>query len=279
MSSTEDIEYHKVDAFTQSIFQGNPAAVCVVDEPLSSSRMQAVAAEMNLSETAFVERPDASGMRRLRWFTPAVEVPLCGHATLATGHVLRSRRVSGPFLFSTASGRLTVHDEPGGALRLDFPADVCVHVEPRGDLLEALGVSEEDVRDALVGSLNYILRVANQDVLDRLEPDFTELGKTRLGPDVVVLSVTSESALPEVDIVSRVFAPWAGIDEDPVTGLTHTALGPYWAAELARPEMRARQGGRRQGELRVRVVGERVHLIGHAVTVAKGILRLPPDDP
>ena len=278
MSSNADVEYHRVDAFTRSIFQGNPAAVCVVDQALSSRTMQAVAAEMNLSETAFVERPDADGIRRLRWFTPAVEVPLCGHATLATGHALRSGGAAGPFRFSTASGRLTVHDEPDGALRLDFPADVCARVEPRDDLLDALGVSEREVSDALLGRLNYILRVAHQDVLDRLQPNFMELGKTRPGPDVVVLSVTSASALPEADIVSRVFAPWAGIDEDPVTGLAHTALGPYWAAELSRSEIRARQGGRRQGELRVRVVGERVHLIGHAVTVARGILRLPHGD-
>ena len=193
--------------------------------------------------------------------------------------LLLPRGLSGPFLFATASGRLTVHDEPDGALRLDFPADVCARVEPRGDLLEALGVAEEDVSDALLGSLNYILRVANQGVLEGLEPNFTELARTRPGAEVVVLSVPSEIALPEVDIVSRVFAPWAGIDEDPVTGLAHTALGPYWATELGRAEIEARQGGRRQGELRVRVVGERVHLIGHAVTVAKGILRLPRDDP
>jgi PhzF family phenazine biosynthesis protein len=237
--------------------------------------MQAVAAEVNLSETAFVEHADGEGVRRLRWFTPTVEVPLCGHATLAAGHVLRSSGTSGPHRFSTASGLLTVHDEPDAAFRLDFPVDVCAHVEPRGDLLEALGVRDEDVSEALLGSINYILRVSSPSIVEALEPNFPKLGRIELGRDVLVLSVTSESPLPEEDVVSRVFAPWAGIDEDPVTGIAHTALGPYWIGELGRPEIRARQGGQRQGELRVRLVGDRVHLIGHAVTVARGVLTLP----
>lgn len=239
--------------------------------------MQSVAAEMNLSETAFVEQPDRTGLRRLRWFTPTVEVPLCGHATLATGHVLRSGGLSGPFHFSTASGRLTVTDEPSGALRLDFPADVCAPVEPQDNLLKVLGIREEEVSDTLIGNHNYILRVSNQEVLDRLQPSFTELSKINLGRKILALSVTSESAVSGIDVVSRVFAPWAGIDEDPVTGLAHTALGPYWTAELGQAEIGARQGGRRQGQLQVRVVGERVHLIGHAVTIGRGVLQLPPD--
>ena len=275
MPSTIDVEYYLVDAFTQSLFKGNPAAVCVVNQPLSSATMQAVAAEMNLSETAFVEHADGEGVRRLRWFTPTVEVPLCGHATLATAHVLRSSGTSGPLRFSTASGLLTVHDEPDAALRLDFPADVCAPVEPRGDLLEALGVRDEDVSEALVGRINYILRVSSPSIVEALEPNFPKLGRIELGRDVLVLSVTSESSLPEEDVVSRVFGPWAGIDEDPVTGIAHTALGPYWIGELGRPEIRARQGGQRQGELRVRLAGERVQLIGHAVTVARGVLTLP----
>ncbi|SVB46281.1 uncharacterized protein METZ01_LOCUS199135, partial [marine metagenome] len=278
VSPTPGIEYHRVNAFTQTFFQGNPAAVCIVDQALSSSRMQSVATEMNLSETAFVERPDSTGVRRLRWFTPTVEVPLCGHATLATGHVLRSGGLSGPFHFSTASGRLTVNNEPSGALRLDFPADICAPVKPQGNLLKVLGIREEEVSDALIGHHNYILRVSSQEVLDRLQPNFTELGKTKLGTDILALSVTSESTVPEIDITSRVFGPWVGVDEDPVTGLAHTALGPYWTVELGQAEIRARQGGRRQGQLQVRVVGERVHLIGHAVTIATGLLQLPPDD-
>ena len=279
------IAYRQVDAFTRTPYHGNPAAVCVVDQPLSASVMQAVAAEMNLSETAFVEAPDASGVRPLRWFTPTTEVPLCGHATLASGHALRSAGHSAPYRFGSASGRLTVHAEPDGALRLDFPADACTPVEPDRGVLEALGLTE--VEACLSGTLNYIVRVETSDIVDGLKPNFSALGAIDLGEDVLVLTVTARDrggsgptggGSEDFDIASRVFAVWAGIDEDPVTGVAHTALGPYWAGVLGKPEFTARQGGRRRGQLRVRMEGDRVHLIGHAVTVAEGTLVLPPGE-
>ena len=275
MTKEERLPYHQVDAFTDTPYQGNPAAVCLVERPLSPHAMQAVASEMNLSETAFVEAPDDSGARRLRWFTPTTEVPLCGHATLASGHVLRSLGQTPPYRFSSASGPLIVHVDPDRALRLDFPSDECTVVEPRDDVLAALGLTEAVT--CLLGSLNYIVRVASRDVVDGLTPNFSELGGIDLGENVIVLSVTA-AVTDEVDVASRVFAPWAGIDEDPVTGVAHTALGPYWAGVLGRAEFTARQGGRRRGRLRVRVAGERVHLIGHAVTVAEGSLVLPPGE-
>ena len=291
MSKQVGLLYRQVDAFTDAPYQGNPAAVCLVERPLSPHAMQAVASEMNLSETAFVEAPDDSGVRRLRWFTPTTEVPLCGHATLASGHVLRSLGHTPPYRFSSASGPLIVHVEPDGALRLDFPSDKCTVVEPRDDVLAALGLTEAVT--CLSGSLNYIVRVASRDVVDGLAPNFSALGRIDLGEDVIGLSVTAPGGAAngsggagaiaaaitdEVDVASRVFAPWAGIDEDPVTGVAHTALGPYWAGVLGRAEFTARQGGRRRGRLRVRVAGEWVHLMGHAVTVAEGTLVLPPGE-
>ncbi len=282
MTKRETLPYRLIDAFTEVPFQGNPAAVCVVEQPLSAHAMQMVAAEMNLSETAFVEAPDVSGVRRLRWFTPTTEVPLCGHATLASGHALRSLGHTPPYHFTSASGPLIVHSEPDGALRLDFPADECTVVEPNEAVLAALGLSEGVT--CLSGELNYIVRVDSTDVVDGLAPNFSALGAIDLGKDVMVLSVTAPGGTgtdapaagpDDVDVASRVFAVWAGIDEDPVTGVAHTALGPYWSGILGKPEFTARQGGIRRGRLRVRVAGDRVHLIGHAVTVAEGTLVLP----
>ncbi len=283
MTEADRLPYHMVDAFTESPFQGNPAAVCVVEQPLSAHAMQMVASEMNLSETAFVEAPDPSGVRRLRWFTPTTEVPLCGHATLASGHVLRSLGHAPPYHFGSASGPLFVHSEPDGALRLDFPSDECTVVEHSEQVLAALGLT--DAVASLSGVFNYIVQVASPDIVDGLTPNFSALRAIDLGDEVMVLSVTApggaeSDAAPEgsagPDVVSRVFAVWAGIDEDPVTGVAHTALGPYWTGVLQRSEFTARQGGARRGRLRVRIEEDRVHLIGHAVTVAEGALVLPP---
>ena len=283
------LPYHQIDAFTETPYQGNPAAVCVVQHALSARAMQTIAQEMNLSETAFVEAPDSSGVRRLRWFTPTTEVPLCGHATLAASHALRSLGHAPPYHFGSASGSLFVHPEDDGALRLDFPADECTVVETDLRVLAALGLDE--TATCLSGALGYIVRVEDAAIVDGLTPNFTRLGAIDLGADVMVLSVTAPGTATatsstvgsstedseHVDVASRVFAVWAGIDEDPVTGVAHTGLGPYWAGELGKSEFTARQGGARRGHLRVRVEGERVHLIGHAVTVAEGTLVAPPE--
>jgi len=246
--------------------------------------MQTVAREMNLSETAFVETPDDSGVRRLRWFTPTTEVSLCGHATLAASHALRSLGHAPPYHFSSASGSLFVHADEDGGLRLDFPADQCRVVDTDRRVLATLGLSEAVA--CLSGALGYIVRVENAAIVDGLTPNFTELRAIDLGADVLVLSVTAPGTAAgdpstgdseHVDVVSRVFAVWAGIDEDPVTGVAHTGLGPYWADELGRSEFTARQGGARRGHISVRVEGERVHLIGHTVTVAEGTLVAPPE--
>ena len=281
---TITLPYRQVDAFTEIPYQGNPAAVCLVDRPLSSNVMQMIASELNLSETAFIEAPDDSGVRHLRWFTPVKEVPLCGHATLASAHVLRSIGHTSPYYFTSASGSLTVYSEPDESLRLDFPSDECKVVEPRIDVLEALGLPE--VVACLSGNLNYIVQVANPDIVDGATPNLSRLGKINLGDNIIVLSITAPGRMDyeetaeagatyTPDVVSRVFAPWVGVNEDPVTGVAHTALGPYWANVLGRNEFTARQGGHRRGQLRVRVEIGRTHLIGHAVTVAEGDLVLP----
>jgi len=268
-----NIRFHQVDAFTSRPFAGNPAAVVVLDAPLPDTSLQLIAREMNLSETAFVRPPDAEGLRHLRWFTPQTEVPLCGHATLATGQVLRESGAAMPLRFETLSGELTVHGEPDGGLRMDFPADEPQNVSPPSGLVEALG--SEEPQEVLRGERGWVVRLSSEGAVRATSPNFGRLKTIELGPHVFVLSVTASSDQEGVDFASRVFAPWAGIDEDPVTGAAHTSLAPYWCRVLGRTQLRARQVSERGGELTVRWEGERVQLIGHAVPVAEGTIRLP----
>ncbi|GMR13977.1 MAG: PhzF family phenazine biosynthesis protein [Gemmatimonadota bacterium] len=267
------IRYQQVDAFTDVPFKGNPAAVCVMDHPLDASQMQAIALEMNLAETAFLYPPDDQGARRIRWFTPTIEVPLCGHATLASGHVLLASGAASPIVLHSASGLLMVHADVDGAVRLDFPATPTAPVPPPPGLIEALGV--ERAKAVETGGHVMIVQVAAETDVQRARPNFTDLKATQVG-DVLVLAVTAPADSQKLDFVSRVFAPWAGIDEDPVTGLAHTGLTPYWVAQLGRNTLRAEQISSRGGKLTVRLEGERVHLIGHSVTVAEGTMLLPP---
>lgn len=271
------IPYYTVDAFTDTPFRGNPAAVCLEIDGLSDSAMARIAGEMNLSETAFVYEPGDGGARRLRWFTPAVEVPLCGHATLASAHVLlRELGVEGPARFQSLSGPLTVHDE-GGRLRMDFPANPPVEgVMPDG-LAEALGLGATAAGDAFFttsGKVALVVVVSEDDVL-AARPDFGALGRVALPGGVMGVAVTAPGDDPDVDFVSRFFAPWVGVDEDPVTGVAHTTLTPYWAAVLGKREMEARQRSARGGVLTVRERGDRVELLGRAVTVAAGRMVRP----
>jgi len=264
--------FQQIDAFTTRAYGGNPAAVLVLDSPLSDAAMQAIALEMNLSETAFVLPPDGEGLRQLRWFTPATEVPLCGHATLATAHALRESGAAMPLRFRTLSGELIVHAE-GAALRMDFPADPVEEVPPPKGLAEALGLPA--LESVHRGAKGWVVRVSDQAAVLAARPSFGQLQRFELGPEAMVMSVTAPSHEEGVDFASRVFAPWAGVDEDPVTGVAHTSLTPYWAEVLGKDEMEARQISARGGELRVRNDGDRVHLIGSAVSVAEGSLLLP----
>jgi predicted PhzF superfamily epimerase YddE/YHI9 len=264
----------QVDAFTAEPFAGNPAAVCLLGEDdADPGWMQRVAAEMNLSETAFL-RPDAeAGRYGLRWFTPTVEVELCGHATLASAHVLWSEglvEASRPIRFDTASGPLAARPGPGGVIWLDFPATPAEPVDPPDGLLEALGAGP--ARWVGLGRFDYLVELEDEAAVRDLAPDVRFLGG--LGSrGVIVTARAGDAAGPGgYDFVSRYFAPGAGIDEDPVTGSAHCTLGPFWAGRLGRDELTGFQASARGGLVQVRPEGDRVLLGGRAVTVLRGRL-------
>jgi PhzF family phenazine biosynthesis protein len=269
------LAYRLVDAFTPVAFGGNPAAVILPgpgSDSLSDDHRQAIAAEMNLSETAFPGLPDPSGHRGLRWFTPTTEVSLCGHATLAAAQALLEQGEEPPFRFKSLSGILEV-DREGDELRLDFPGDPPRRTPAPPGLLDALGLPAET--PFLTGARSSLVPVADPATVQALRPQMAALAAVELPPGVMGVSVTACTG-PR-GFTSRFFGPWVGVDEDPVTGMAHTVLGPYWAhhLEVADGEvLDATQGGVRRGELRVRVQGERVHLLGHAVTVAEGRILL-----
>ena len=259
----------QIDAFTDRPFAGNPAAVCLLDKERPTQWMQAVAAEMNLSETAFVRRLDHGF--ELRWFTPTIEVELCGHATLASAHALWTEGVvedAEAIVFNTKSGPLTC-TRAGDSIELDFPATPPEQAEPPEELLEALGVAPSFVGRS---KFDKFVLVESEQVLRALEPDFARLRRLPMRGVIV----TSASDNPRFDFVSRYFAPGAGIDEDPVTGSAHCCLGPLWSERLGKIQMTAFQASARGGIVRVRVAGDRVFLGGQAVTVLEGRLLETP---
>jgi PhzF family phenazine biosynthesis protein len=258
------IPIYQVDAFTAEPFHGNPAAVCLLDAPASDQWMQQLAAEMNLSETAFLWLEGE--VYRLRWFTPAVEVDLCGHATLASAHVLwETGRLAADQTahFQTRSGLLTA-DLAEGWIELDFPATPPILVEAPPDLIRALGVRPLHVAKS---RFDYLVEVALVDDVRSAKPDHALLRSI----DVRGVMVTSRGE-GEFDFVSRFFAPGSGIDEDPVTGSAHCCLAPYWAEKLDRDRFTAYQASPRGGVRRVALDGHRVRLSGQAVTVLGGEL-------
>ena len=259
------VQIVQVDAFTNRPFTGNPAAVCILSEPVPDWWMQDVAREMNLSETAFLLRQD--GGYNLRWFTPRVEVPLCGHATLAGAHILWEDGHLQPqeiARFHTKSGLLTA-ERRGDWIEIDFPAGRLEPADAPDDLLRALGVTPAAVAR---GHNVYLVEVADEATVRRLTPDFGLLATLPVQGAIV----TSRGAAGEFDFVSRYFAPRVGIDEDPVTGAAHCNLAVYWAERLGKTEFRAYQTSARGGVLRVRLAGDRVRLAGQAVTVLRGEL-------
>jgi PhzF family phenazine biosynthesis protein len=270
----------QVDAFAEKPFTGNPAAVCVLPGPRDARWMQSVAQEMNLSETAFLLRQadgnnlaETAFFRRagedyaLRWFTPTIEVDLCGHATLASAHVLweaEHLKPSDPARFSTRSGLLTAVRK-GDWVELDFPAEPETPATPPPNLATALGVTP-----AYVGRnrFDYLVEVDSEETVRNLKPDFNQLAEIPTRGFIV----TSRSGSPGFDFVSRFFAPRAGINEDPVTGSAHCCLGPFWCTRIGKKELVAHQVSARGGVVRVCASGERVHLGGKAVTVLRGQL-------
>jgi len=254
------MKIYQVDAFTDTPFTGNPAGVCVLPDPRDDAWMQKVAREMNLSETAFLkERADGYS---LRWFTPAVEVELCGHATLAAAHILWETGLLArhqPARFHTLSGLLTA-ERRGEAIELDFPATPDEPAEAPEGLADILGAKVVNFRSS---RFDHLVELESEAAVRALQPDFTRLKSL----PVRGLMVTSRAASPDFDFVSRFFGPAVGIDEDPVTGSAHCCLGPYWSRRLGKTEMRAYQASARGGTVGVAVMGDRVRLRGQAVTV------------
>ncbi|HEU5210085.1 MAG TPA: PhzF family phenazine biosynthesis protein [Longimicrobiales bacterium] len=256
---------YQVDAFASGAFTGNPAAVCVLEHERDPGWMQAVAAEMNLSETAFVRAHGDDWS--LRWFTPAVEVSLCGHATLASAHILYETgllRPDAPARFHTLSGLLTACRD-GDAIVLDFPAQPPHRIPPPPGLAAALKAEPEWVGS---NGSDLLVELGSEEVVRLLEPDLEAL--RRVEARGIIVTAVSED--PRCDFVSRFFAPRVGVNEDPVTGSAHTALGPFWAHRLERTTLTGYQASTRGGFVGVRIRGDRVDLRGTALTVLRGEL-------
>ncbi len=256
----------QVDSFTNKAFQGNPAGVCLLDKPMDTDWMQNVAMEMNLSETAFLLKDTDS--YRLRWFTPAIEVDLCGHATLASAHILFQEELVFPdsvINFQTRSGLLKVAQQDGW-LEMDFPVDPERPVEVAPILQQGIGGPLPQYTGK--SKRFYLFRFKSEkDVFD-LKPDFNMLADI---PDSEVI-VTAVSDNPEFDFVSRFFAPGIGINEDPVTGSAHCTLGPYWQKELGKSQLTAFQASKRGGLLKLDVGTKRIKIKGQAITVIRGTI-------
>jgi PhzF family phenazine biosynthesis protein len=254
------ITLYQVDAFAGKLFSGNPAAVCILEQWLPDALMQNIAMENNLAETAFIVK-EPKGLH-IRWFTPATEVRLCGHATLASAHVIFNHlNESKPEIsFNSLSGELKVRKE-GNELTLNFPADIMQEIEPPVAITEAIGLSPDK---AYKGKTDFMLICQDQSVVEKIRPDMRKLKETQ-ARGVIVTAPGKKS-----DFVSRFFAPAVGVDEDPVTGSAHTSLIPYWSKRLGKTEMSAIQLSSRRGYLKCKYLGDRVEIGGTAVTFLVG---------
>jgi PhzF family phenazine biosynthesis protein len=259
-----EIIFH-IDAFTNKPFRGNPAAVCILTQRRDDVWMQNVAREMNLSETAFLE--EKGNGYNLRWFTPTVEVDLCGHATLASAHALWEggyTDIEKQIRFYTRSGLLT-SERDDGWIEMNFPAEPETRAPAPADLSKALGVSFKYVGK---NRFDYLMEIDSEESLRRINPDFALLNTIRARGVIV----TSLSSSRKYDFASRFFAPQVGINEDPVTGSAHCCLAPYWAARLGKDKMIGYQASQRGGFVKVCVDKDRVYLSGQAVTILRGNL-------
>ncbi len=264
------VRLRTVDSFAAKPFGGNPAAVLLLDEMPPDEWMAAVARETNLSDTGFVipgDAPDADF--RLRWFTPTVEIDLCGHATLASAHCLFEDGVTGPIRFATRSGVLTVSQRPDGSLAMDFPAWFSSSVAAEEEVAAALHAPVESTSLTANGAF-LIALVADEETIRLLRPDMDAVDALSASVGLIPTAPAPEGRA--YDFVSRVFAPQAGLPEDPVTGSAHTALAPYWAERLEKTSMVGLQASARSGLVGVELNGDRVTVSGHAVTVFDGTL-------
>jgi PhzF family phenazine biosynthesis protein len=268
---------YQLDAFTDRLFAGNPAAVVPLTSWLPDEQMQHIAAENNLAETAFYVKTDEDAQYHIRWFTPTVEVDLCGHATLATGHVvfyLEEKPDTDQIYFTSRSGLLKVCRGEDGWLTLDFPIDTIqrAYVQPPALLTSFT----EKPQLVLKGKTDYMLVYETQDQIEALIPDFREMSAVPARGIIVTAPARSEEATPDkvsVDFVSRFFGPQSGIDEDPVTGSAHTTLIPYWAERLGKEELIAKQVSARGGYLKCKLNGDRVDISGQVQLYLTGEIR------
>lgn len=255
------IPFFQVDAFSSNVFGGNPAAICILAAGFDNEIMQKIAAENNLSETAFLV-PKSPGNYELKWFTPTVEIDLCGHATLASAFVLFKYYDSNKnFLtFQTASGELSV-EKSDNLLSMNFPARPPVEVNPPEILIQALGVKPSFVLE----SRDLLAVFEDEKTIQNMTPDFDTIKKIK-SHFAVIVSAPGEHS----DFVSRFFAPNAGVNEDPVTGSAHCTLIPYWAKRLSKNKLHAFQLSKRKGEIFCELLGDRVRIAGHSTLFAKG---------
>jgi PhzF family phenazine biosynthesis protein len=256
IAESMNTKMYQVDAFTEKLFGGNPAAVCLLGCWPNEQLMQLIAGENNLAETAFIIKDNDHF--NIRWFTPAVEVDLCGHATLASAHVIFNYTDFNEdeiIFYSERSGTLKVRKE-GSLLTLDFPADQFHEIAAPDALIKGLGVQPIET---YMGKTDYMAILSSQKEVAELSPDFSLLSQLK-GRGIIV-TAKGETA----DFVSRFFAPQSGINEDPVTGSAHTTLIPYWARTLGKTELTAVQVSRRRGDLLCKYLGDRVEISGHAV--------------
>jgi PhzF family phenazine biosynthesis protein len=275
----------QVDAFTDSLYKGNPAGVCLIPPSidLTDEEMQSIATEMNLSETAFVKPVESCIINlntrfSLRWFTPTEEVDLCGHGTLATSHTLfNSIMVEAEQVnFDTRSGELTAVNMGDNGIRLDFPIAHLKQPPVRpSQIIQSLYVSEMDILDIQYAyDRGTILIKIRGERLEQIKPDFRRMMDFQADYTVENVIITCESNDKRYDFLSRVFCPWNGIDEDPVTGSAHTVLAPYWASVMGKSSFRAYQASKRGGELLVSIHGERVFLVGKAVSFFETVITI-----
>jgi len=272
------IQVYQVDAFTNECFKGNPAGVCILKESIEDKYMQLIAKEMNLSETAFVQSLEAiqinsTSIFSLRWFTPKYEVDLCGHGTIAASEILFNNIgiKNEKIMYETKSGRLIANKNDKG-IALDFPIDEPLNVDLSKDILEAMGI--ESYENAVIGknTNKLIIHLKTENEVLKLTPNFEKMKELEFERNVKGVGVTCIGN-EKYDFISRYFNPWAGVNEDPVTGSVHTLLAAYWSKILNKDEMKAYQASDRGGEIILRILtGNRVELIGQAKVVLKGEL-------
>lgn len=270
-ANSMDLDIYQVDSFTNEAFKGNPAGVCITQDGLSERLMLLIANEMAVSETAFLSLNDM----RLRWFTPKVEVNLCGHGTLAVAHILKERgplKAGDRVSFETLSGQLTANINES-TIELDFPSPrIEFNAVGTSALLEYLGINEKEVIALGHFDEKVFIEVDSESTLLKIEPNFDAL-KQKKGRGILM---TTASTSEDLDFVSRYFAPWVGVNEDPVTGSAHCALTVYWSNKLDKLKLKAYQASARGGYVNTELLANgRTKLIGSAVTVIKGLMQVP----